>query len=170
MTKLSTSALAAVSALAIMAGAAYANIAAGDKLGTTESEIRAALEGQGYTVEAFEVEDDEIEVELTMGGETFEAEIDPTTGEVLDDFALPLFASAFLAGLLARWVVVRSGASRVMEPQTLKALSGAASDVLIVCGIVSIEPATKRPCRRATSRCWYPRMAASSPSNWSRTS
>lgn len=64
-----------------------------------------------------------------------------TTGEVLDDFALPLFASAFLAGLLARWVVVRSGASRVMEPQTLKALSGAASDVLIVCGIVSIEPA-----------------------------
>ena len=59
-------------------------IAAGDKLGTTEAEIRAALEGQGYTVEEFEMEDDGIEVELAMDGKMFEAEIDAKTGEVLE--------------------------------------------------------------------------------------
>lgn len=64
-----------------------------------------------------------------------------TTGEVLDDFALPLFASAFLAGLVVRWLVVRTGAVRVLDGKTLKSLSGMASDLLIVCGIVSIEPA-----------------------------
>ena len=79
-----TATLGVASALAIMAGAAYANIAAGDKLGTTEAEIRAALEGQGYTVEEFEMEDDGIEVELAMDGKTFEAEIDAKTGEVLE--------------------------------------------------------------------------------------
>ena len=64
-----------------------------------------------------------------------------TTADLLGDFALPLFASAFLAGIVVRWCVVRSGAVRVMDPKTLKSLSGMASDLLIVCGIVSIEPA-----------------------------
>ncbi|MBO6724818.1 MAG: PepSY domain-containing protein [Rhizobiaceae bacterium] len=78
-----TAALGAASALAITAGAAYANITAGDRLGTTEAEIRAALEGQGYAVEEFEMEDDGIEVEFAMDGLSLEAEIDPATGEVL---------------------------------------------------------------------------------------
>ncbi len=76
--------LGAVSALAVTAGAAYANIAAGETLGTSEDEIRAALEGKGYTVEEFEMEGDAIEVELAMDGKMFEAEIDPATGEVLE--------------------------------------------------------------------------------------
>lgn len=59
----------------------------------------------------------------------------------LNAFALPLFTTAFLVGILVRWAMARLGAIRVVDPATTKSLSGAASDVLIVCGMVSIQPA-----------------------------
>lgn len=58
----------------------------------------------------------------------------------LNDFALPLFATAFLVGILVRFILTKSGAIRVVDTATTKSISGTASDVLIVCGIVSIEP------------------------------
>lgn len=58
----------------------------------------------------------------------------------LNDFALPLFATSFLVGLLARAVMRRCGALRVVDRETMRSVSGTASDLLIVCGIVSIEP------------------------------
>lgn len=62
------------------------------------------------------------------------------SSEWLNDFALPLFATAFLVGILARTVMSRTRAHHVIDPGTMKSLSGTASDVLIVCGIASIEP------------------------------
>lgn len=66
--------------------------------------------------------------------------IQTSTAEALNAFALPLFATAFLVGMVFRWVLRRSGASRRVDHATMKSLSGAASDVLIVCAMVSIEP------------------------------
>lgn len=62
------------------------------------------------------------------------------SAEWLNDFALPLFATAFLVGLAARALLTRTQAHRVIDPGTMKSLSGSASDILIVCGIASIEP------------------------------
>lgn len=62
------------------------------------------------------------------------------SAEWLNAFALPLFTTAFLVGAVVRFVLRRTGAAKVIDPGTGKSLSGAASDVLIVCGMVSIEP------------------------------
>ena len=72
---------AALSSLPI---AAWADLSAGDPLGKTDAEIRASLESLGYMVEEIEIEDDEIEAEVTMNGEAFELEIDPATGQVAE--------------------------------------------------------------------------------------
>ncbi|WP_040158720.1 sodium/glutamate symporter [Nigerium massiliense] len=66
--------------------------------------------------------------------------IQSTSADWLNAFALPLFTTAFLVGILVRWIFKRTRAIRVVDEQTTKAISGAASDVLIVCGMVSIEP------------------------------
>ncbi|WP_171133615.1 MULTISPECIES: PepSY domain-containing protein [unclassified Ruegeria] len=68
--------IAAVPALAL------ANVGLGDKLGTDEAEIRAALEAQGYVIEEIEFEDGEIEVELSKDGVETELVLSETEGVV----------------------------------------------------------------------------------------
>ena len=64
--------------------AAWADLTAGDTVGKTPAEIRASLESLGYVVKEIEIEDDEIEAEVTMNGEELELEIDPATGKVAE--------------------------------------------------------------------------------------
>lgn len=52
-------------------GAAFAQINEGETLGTSEAAVRAALESQGYAVLEIEVEDDEIEAEVTLDGTAY---------------------------------------------------------------------------------------------------
>ncbi|MEO1537283.1 MAG: PepSY domain-containing protein [Pseudomonadota bacterium] len=73
----------ALLAALLIPGAALAQINVGDQLGASETAIQAALEAQGYTVTEIEVEDGEIEVEATSGGQSFEFEVSPETGLVL---------------------------------------------------------------------------------------
>ena len=61
---------------------ALANVGLGDKLGTTESDIRTALEAQGYQIEEIEFEDGEIEVELVKDGVETELVLSDTDGVV----------------------------------------------------------------------------------------
>lgn len=56
--------------------------AVGTYLGKTEAEGRAALEAQGFVVTKVEVEDDELEFEVTKGGQAYEIEVDPGTGKI----------------------------------------------------------------------------------------
>ena len=63
-------------------GLAAANT--GDTLGVAEADIRAALEAQGYVIQEFEIEDDELEVEASLNGILYEIEISPQTGEILE--------------------------------------------------------------------------------------
>ena len=69
---------------ALIPVAAMANFAVGDTLGTDLDEIRAQVEARGYNVLEIEVEDGEIEVEYEVDGAEFEAEIDPTTGAIVE--------------------------------------------------------------------------------------
>ncbi|WP_170515894.1 PepSY domain-containing protein [Ruegeria atlantica] len=61
---------------------ALANVGLGDKLGTNEAEIRSTLEAQGYQIEEIELEDGEIEVELSKDGVETELVLTETDGEV----------------------------------------------------------------------------------------
>ncbi|WP_170762830.1 PepSY domain-containing protein [Ruegeria lacuscaerulensis] len=61
---------------------AFANVGLGDKLGTSEAEIRSALEAQGYQIEEIEFEDGEIEVELSKDGVETELVLTETDGVV----------------------------------------------------------------------------------------
>lgn len=85
-TPIKTSAIALMSAtgLVVAMGAAAAAVTVGDKLGTTEDEIRAVLTDQGYTVEEFEAEDSELEAEVTKDGQEMEVVIDAESGLVLE--------------------------------------------------------------------------------------
>ncbi len=74
-----------------------------------------------------------IGLDAADGGQT-------STAELLNAFALPLFATGFLVGMVVRWGLRVTGGSRFVDQATMKSLSGAASDVLIVCAMVSIEP------------------------------
>lgn len=71
-------------ALTLASSAALATVATGDRVGTSEAEIRAQLSAQGYEIKAIEVESDEIEVEVTHSGKAFEIEIDKATGQVTE--------------------------------------------------------------------------------------
>ncbi len=73
----------ALLATLLIPGAAMAQINVGDQLGSSETAIQAALEAQGYTITEIETEDREIEIEATIGGQSFEFEISPETGLVL---------------------------------------------------------------------------------------
>lgn len=64
--------------------AAWAGLSTGDSVGKTPDEIRTSLESLGYVVEEIEIEDDEIEAEVTMNGEELEIEIDPATGAIIE--------------------------------------------------------------------------------------
>ena len=64
-------------------GLAFAQVNPGDTLGTSETDIRAKLEAQGYVVTEFELEDGEIEVEATLNGTAYEIEVSGENGNVL---------------------------------------------------------------------------------------
>lgn len=70
--------------LTLASSAAMATVTAGDRVGTTETEIRSQLLAQGYKVQAIEIESDEIEVEVIHSGKAYEIEIDRTTGQVTE--------------------------------------------------------------------------------------
>ena len=74
---------AALLASLLIPGAALSQINVGDKLGASESEIRAALKAHGFTATEIEFEHGEIEVEATSGGQSFEFDVSPETGLVL---------------------------------------------------------------------------------------
>ncbi|NOD96834.1 hypothetical protein GS610_06390 [Ruegeria sp. HKCCD6228] len=61
---------------------ALANVGLGDKLGTSEADIRAALEAQGYQIEEIEIEGGKIEVELIKDGVETELVLSDTDGVV----------------------------------------------------------------------------------------
>ena len=59
-----------------------ADLAIGDLLGKTNSEIRAGMESAGYAVKEVSFEDDEIEIEASINGQDHEIEVTPTDGMV----------------------------------------------------------------------------------------
>ncbi|MDT0344433.1 sodium/glutamate symporter family protein [Streptomyces litchfieldiae] len=61
-------------------------------------------------------------------------------GDLYPDFAVPVFAVAFLVGLALRLLGGRTPAWRYVDPVTIRSVSGSATDVLIVCGTASIVP------------------------------
>ncbi|MFE1523245.1 sodium/glutamate symporter [Schaalia turicensis] len=54
--------------------------------------------------------------------------------------SFPLFAIAFLVGIVVRIVMNGVGASHLLDAGTLRSVSGLCTDILIVCGIASIHP------------------------------
>ncbi|NOD64633.1 MULTISPECIES: PepSY domain-containing protein [unclassified Ruegeria] len=74
----------AVLAAFVTPGLALAQINVNDVLGSSEGAIRAALEAKGYSITKFEVEEDEIEVYASLDGKTYEIEVSPETGAVLE--------------------------------------------------------------------------------------
>ncbi len=78
LTALGTTTLIAIPALA------FAASAVGDVLGTSEAEIRANLESQGYIVQKIEFEDGEIEVEAIFEGQEIEIELASNTGAIIE--------------------------------------------------------------------------------------
>lgn len=63
---------------------AFAGLTVGDTMDTSAEAIRTALEAQGATILEIETEDGEIEVEYMLDGLEYEAEIDATSGEILE--------------------------------------------------------------------------------------
>ena len=82
MTK--TTILGTTGLIALLPLAAFANLAVGNSLGTTEAEVVAALEAEGYEIIEVEVEDGEIEVEYMVDGQLFEVEVDASTGMIAE--------------------------------------------------------------------------------------
>lgn len=81
MTHLTKSAL--LTAL-IVPGFALAGADVGQTLGTTEADVHAALTGMGYNVKEIEVEDGEIEADVTLDGVAYEIEVAMDTGIVTE--------------------------------------------------------------------------------------
>lgn len=82
-TQMMTSILAGAAVIGSI-GYAIASVSLGDKLGTTESDIRAALTAQGYTVIEFEAEGGELEAEVMLDGQEMELVIDSASGIVVE--------------------------------------------------------------------------------------
>ena len=82
----SAAALGLSSGLIVLAGAvaAAASVTLGDKLGTSEDQIRTALEAQGYVIEEIEAEDGGFEVEAVLNGQSLEIYLDGETGAVTE--------------------------------------------------------------------------------------
>ncbi|MFL4470327.1 PepSY domain-containing protein [Tateyamaria armeniaca] len=74
----------AILATLLVPAAAFAGLDVGQMLGTTEDEIRTALTGMGYDVHDIELEDGEIEAEVTLDGVAFEIEVAIYTGLVTE--------------------------------------------------------------------------------------
>ncbi|MFC7404622.1 sodium/glutamate symporter [Georgenia alba] len=60
--------------------------------------------------------------------------------QVLPDVAFPLFSIAFLIGLALRALLSVTNTRRLVDGESLRSISGTATDVLVVCGIASIVP------------------------------
>lgn len=71
-------------AVCLVPAAAFANVGVGTTLGTTEADIRANLTTLGYSVEEIEIEDGEIEAEVSKDGKSFEVEVAADTGLVTE--------------------------------------------------------------------------------------
>ena len=76
--------LTAVDSIADQTPVTLDGIAVGDVIGTTLGGINDTITGLGYKITEFEIEDDEIEVELTANDRSYELEIDPESGKVVD--------------------------------------------------------------------------------------
>ncbi|MER7015400.1 sodium:glutamate symporter [Saccharopolyspora sp. NPDC000359] len=61
-------------------------------------------------------------------------------GEAFPAVSFPLFSIAFVVGLVLRGLLSATRTSRFVDPESLKSISGSATDVLVVCGIASIVP------------------------------
>jgi len=82
--KLKTQVLVAAMGIAALPIVAQAALTEGTLVGTSETEIRAALETEGFVVTEIESEDGEIEVEATLDGQEYEIGLSAETGEVLE--------------------------------------------------------------------------------------
>ncbi|MFD1212754.1 sodium/glutamate symporter [Arthrobacter sp. GCM10027362] len=60
--------------------------------------------------------------------------------EMLFDVKVPLFATAFISGLIVRLVLDRMPARHYVDGTTMKSISGTATDLLVTVGIASIVP------------------------------
>ncbi|WP_299724036.1 PepSY domain-containing protein [uncultured Tateyamaria sp.] len=63
---------------------AFAGLDVGQSLGSTEADVRAALTSMGYEVQEIEVEDGEIEAEVTLDGVAMEIEVAMDTGLITE--------------------------------------------------------------------------------------
>lgn len=54
--------------------------------------------------------------------------------------SFPTFSIGFLVGLAIRWLMHKAKATKYLDRESLDSISGACTDVLIVCGIASIVP------------------------------
>lgn len=72
------------SAIALAAAPVFAAITTGSVIGTTEPMIRAALERNGYVVQSFETDGDEIEVDTLFNGKSVEIELSTATSAVIE--------------------------------------------------------------------------------------
>ncbi len=79
-----TSKLAVLCAAIAIPASALAAVSVGETVGTSDEEIRAKLEAAGYMVDEIEREDGEIEVEASLDGRSFEIEIAPDSGIVVE--------------------------------------------------------------------------------------
>ncbi|MEO1732342.1 MAG: PepSY domain-containing protein [Pseudomonadota bacterium] len=70
--------------IATVPALAMAQFTVGDSLGTTDEEIRAAVEAKGYVIEEIEREDGEIEVEVLIDGVETELTLAIVDGVLLD--------------------------------------------------------------------------------------
>lgn len=52
---------------------------------------------------------------------------------------IPVFLSAYLVGLLAKFLLDKTGASYYVEQKTISSLSGTATDLLVTCGVGAIN-------------------------------
>lgn len=73
-----------LSSALVLAGASTQAAQLGDVAGTSEADIRAYLEGNGYSVQNLTVEDDEIEVDVLFDGAALEIEISSTSGAIVE--------------------------------------------------------------------------------------
>ena len=71
-------------ALLLGTGAALASFNVGDSLGTTEADIRAALEAKGAVVEEIETEDNLVEAEIVLDGVEMEIAVDLSSGAIAE--------------------------------------------------------------------------------------
>ncbi|QFT31434.1 hypothetical protein FIV00_13150 [Labrenzia sp. THAF82] len=69
---------------ALPTGGAIAAVTVGDKVGTTEEDIRAALTDEGYVVEEIEIENGEVEAEVSRDGQEIEVVVDGESGLILE--------------------------------------------------------------------------------------